>query len=180
MGRAVTLACTAPRKPVLEEYWPDMKGVSPDGHRDTVTDERMGIKGARGAFFDAAPIHLLTTATLDRLAELYPAGRFDVRRFRPNLVVDTEPAAAGFVEDGWVDRRLLVGDSQLAVTHPVPRCVMTTLAQEDLPEDPGILRATAKYNRIRVPGHGKAACAGVYASVALAGTIGLGDQVSVA
>src|SRR5918994_1045115 len=63
--------------PRAEEYWPDMEGLE---HRDTVTDFDL----PEGTFFDCAVIHVLTTATLDRLRELYPQGRFEVRRFRPN------------------------------------------------------------------------------------------------
>jgi MOSC domain len=63
-----------------EEYWPDMDGLD---HRDTVTDFTL----PQGTFFDVAMVHLLTTATLDRLRELYPQGRFEIRRFRPNIVV---------------------------------------------------------------------------------------------
>src|SRR5262249_5275767 len=76
VGRAVTLAAVPPAAPVLEEYWPALEGLP---HQDTVTLEAM----LPGAFFDAAAVHLLTTATLDRLREVDPAGRFEVRRFRP-------------------------------------------------------------------------------------------------
>src|SRR5439155_8556402 len=48
-----------------EEYWPDMEGLD---FRDTVTD--FTLPG--GTFFDCATVHLLTTATLDRLHQLYP------------------------------------------------------------------------------------------------------------
>ena len=65
-----------------EEYWPDMEGLD---YRDTVTDWEL----PPGTFFDLAVVHVLTTATLDRLRELYPQGRFEVRRFRPNIVVAT-------------------------------------------------------------------------------------------
>jgi uncharacterized protein len=71
-----------------EEYWPDIEGLD---HRDTVTD--FGLPW--GTFFDCALVHLLTRATLDRLRELYPHGRFEVRRFRPNIVVETSSGATG-------------------------------------------------------------------------------------
>src|SRR5882672_4358480 len=85
LGRTVTLnaAGRADAGAVnAEEYWPDMAGLE---HRDTVTDFPL----PEGTFFDCAVVHLLTTATLDRLRALYPDGRFEVRRFRPNLVVET-------------------------------------------------------------------------------------------
>jgi uncharacterized protein YcbX len=175
--RTVTLARTAPAKAVLEEYWPDMTGVSPEGHRDTVTDERIGTDAPRGSFFDAAPVHVLTTATLERLGELFPAGRFDARRFRPNIVVETSSDTSEFAENSWLGCTLAIGDARLPVIDPVARCVMTTLAQGDLPRDPGILRATAEHNRIKIPGYGKAACAGVYTAVNASGTISRGDDV---
>jgi hypothetical protein len=73
-----SLAATA------EEYWPDMEGLD---FRETVTDFELRA----GTFFDVALVHLLTTATIDHLRGLYPPGRFEVRRFRPNIVVSTLP-----------------------------------------------------------------------------------------
>ena len=75
-----------------EEYWPDMEGLD---YRDTVTDFDL----PEGTFFDSAVVHVLTTATLDHLRELYPRGRFEVRRFRPNLVVQTNDGVNDFVEN---------------------------------------------------------------------------------
>jgi uncharacterized protein len=148
-----------------EEYWPDMDGLD---FRDTVTDFELPA----GTFFDLAVVHVLTTATIDRLRALYPEGRFEVRRFRPNIVVATEPDAQGFVENDWVDRTIAVGDEvRLRVTGPCPRCVMTTLAQGDLPKDPGILRTAAQNNQANV---------GVYADVIAPGTIRRGDPITLA
>jgi uncharacterized protein YcbX len=89
LDRAVELRRPAPERQTLEIYWPEMSGLP---HMDTVTDQRI----PPGTFFDEAHIHLLTTATLDRLQELHRPGKFDARRFRPNIVV--EPLNdAGFV-----------------------------------------------------------------------------------
>jgi uncharacterized protein len=177
VGRRVTLERTAPAEPVLEEYWPDMEGLSPEGHRDTVTDERMSTAAPPGTFFDLAPLGVLTTATLDRLRELYPQGRFDVRRFRMNLVVQVD--AEGFVENDWIGHTVAVGDGvSLPVILADPRCVMTTLAQGDLPKDPGILRTAAQYNRVEIPGSGRYPCVGVYATVAAGGRVRRGDPVA--
>jgi uncharacterized protein YcbX len=109
-----------------EEYWPDMDGLD---HRDTVTEWELPA----GTFFDLAVVHLLTTATIERLRALYPEGRFEVRRFRPNIVVATEPDAQGFVENDWIGQTIAIGDEvRLHITGPCPRCVMTTLAQHFL------------------------------------------------
>jgi len=145
-----------------EEYWPDIEGLE---HRETVTD--FGLPA--GTFFDCAFVHLLTTATLDRLRALYPQGRFEVRRFRPNIVVETGNGAKDFVENAWIGQTLTIGEAvRLSITGPCSRCVMTTLPQGDLPKDAGILRAAAQHNRASV---------GVYASVLQGGRVRRGDSV---
>ncbi len=154
-----------PSGAVAEEYWPDMAGLD---HRDTVTDFEMPA----GTFFDIAVVHLLTTATIDQLRALYPQGRFEARRFRPNIVVSTGPEDRGFAENDWIGRTVAIGGNvRLAITEPCPRCVMITLPQDDLPKDSGILRAAAQHNAINV---------GVYASVLSGGTIRRGDAVTLA
>jgi uncharacterized protein len=116
-------------------------------------------------------VHVLTTATLDRLRKLYPQGRFEARRFRPNIVVETANGVEGFAENAWIDHTLMVGDTvRLSVTGPCPRCVMTTLPQADLPKDAGILRTAAQHNQVNV---------GVYASVLRGGTVRRGDAIRV-
>jgi uncharacterized protein YcbX len=145
-----------------EEYWPDMEGLD---YRDTVTEFAL----PEGTFFDAASILVLTTATLDRLRELYPQGRFEVRRFRPNIVMKPTSGEKTFIENSWIGHTLAIGDEvRLSVTGPCPRCVMTTLPQGDLPGDPGILRTAAQHNQANV---------GVYAAVVRGGTIHRGDPV---
>ncbi|HEU4698240.1 MAG TPA: MOSC N-terminal beta barrel domain-containing protein [Gemmatimonadales bacterium] len=121
---------------------------------------------APARFFDDAIVHLLTTATLDGLRAFHPAGRFDARRFRPNLVVASPPDATPFGEHAWVGRTLSVGAVRLVVTAPCLRCVMTTLPQTDLPKDPAILRTAAERNHAAV---------GVYAAVVRGGTLRRGD-----
>jgi uncharacterized protein YcbX len=162
LGRAVRLASACPPSPSLEEYWPDVEGLA---RRDEVTSESM----PEGTFFDLAHVHLLTTATLDRLRELAPRCRFEVRRFRPNIVLEVPEGASGFVENGWIGRTLAIGpEVRLAVSGPCPRCVMTTMAQSDLPKDPGILRAAVEHNGGNV---------GIYASVLRGGRIRRGDAM---
>jgi hypothetical protein len=162
LGRAGTLQAAVPEDPVLEEYWPDIEGLD---LRDTVTDETMPA----GTFFDCASVHLLTTGTLDGLRAHYPAGRFETRRFRPNLVIATPPNGQPFPESAWVGRTLLIGDElELRISGPCPRCVMTTLPQGDLPRDPGILRTAARHNDATV---------GVYGEVIRPGSVRRGDAV---
>ena len=167
LNRKVTLHTTERSHvgPVnAEEYWPDIEGLD---HRETVTDFAL----PEGTFFDCATVHLLTTATLDRLRELYPKGRFEVRRFRPNIVVEAASGETSFVENAWIGHTLAIGaDVRLSITGPCARCVMTTLPQGDLPRDPGILRTAAQHNKVSV---------GVYAAVLRGGPIRRGDQVGI-
>ena len=152
-----------PSGATAEEYWPDMAGLD---HRDTVTDFEMPA----GTFFDIAVVHLLTTATIDHLRALYPQGRFEARRFRPNIVVSTGPDDQGFAENDWIGRTVQIGDNaRLAITEPCPRCVMITLPQGDLPKDSGILRTAAQHNAVNI---------GVYASVLSGGGIRRGDAIT--
>lgn len=102
---------------------------------------------------DDAPVHIVTTASLARL-------RVDERRFRPNIVLEAKG------EDGWLGRTLGVGEVKLLVTHPTGRCVMTTLAQADLPADPKVLRALDQ------------GVFGVYARVVRPGRVAVGDPAS--
>jgi uncharacterized protein len=162
LGREVSLMKANLDKPSYEEYWPDIEGLA---QREKVTDEAMPPQ----TFFDIAVIHILTTSTINRLRELYPEGRFEVRRFRPNIVVESTSGEKDFIENLWVGKELMIGeDIMLRVTGPCTRCVMTALPQGDLPQDLGILRTVAKYNQVH---------AGVYASVHRGGTIHRGDRV---
>jgi uncharacterized protein YcbX len=165
LGREVRLMRANLEKPSYEEYWPDIEGLA---QRDNITDEAMPPQ----TFFDIAVIHIFTTSTINRLRELYPEGRFEVRRFRPNIVIESESSSGekkDFIENLWVGKQLMIGkDIVLSVIGPCTRCVMITLPQGDLPKDLGILRTVAQYNRVT---------AGVYASVHRGGTIRRGDLV---
>jgi uncharacterized protein YcbX len=162
LAREVSVMKASLEKPSYEEYWPDIEGLA---QREIVTDEAMPPQ----TFFDVAVIHLLTTSTIDRLRELYPEGRFEIRRFRPNIVVESSSEEKDFIENSWVDMKLTIGEEiVLKVIGPCTRCVMITLPQGDLPRDLGILRTVAKYNQVH---------AGVYASVHRGGTIRRGDIV---
>jgi uncharacterized protein YcbX len=168
LSRKVTLdaaTLSRPDGPIAsaEEYWADIEGLE---HRDIVTDFAL----PEGTFFDTAVVHVLTTATLDRLRDAYPQGRFEAHRFRPNIVVRDENGEKAFVENAWIGKVLAIGDTvRLSVTGPCPRCVMTTLPQGDLPKDVGILRAAAQHNQANV---------GIYASVRQGGKVRRGDSIS--
>jgi uncharacterized protein YcbX len=187
-GRDVELARAAQNGYTIDQYHPDEENYDPEGHRDEVVEARLGAaffneRGLpsavpEGSFFDLFPLSVLTSSSLDRLGELEPQSRFDVRRFRMNMIVDTP--ARGFVENEWLGRTLAIGDDvRLGVALPDPRCVMPSLAQEELPKDSRILKALAQHNRIDVAG-ARYPCAGVYAVAEATGTIRTGDPVRLA
>jgi len=185
--RDVTLARAAPDDFTIDQYHPDVEDADPAGHRDTVVEQKLGSAFfaeaglpspvSVGLFFDLFPVSVLTTSTLDRLNELQPDISFDERRFRMNVIIDTKEA--GFVENNWVGHDLAIGDAmRLNVALPDPRCVMTTLAQDELPRDTGVLRALVQHNRVQVGEAGRFPCTGVYAVVQSSGAARTGDSVS--
>jgi uncharacterized protein YcbX len=184
-GRDVELVHAAQHGYTIDQYHPDEENYDPGGHRDEVVEARMGaalfdeqgLPSAvpEGSFFDAFPLSVLTSSSLEQLTEFEPQSRFDARRFRMNVIVDTP--ARGFVENQWLGHRLAIGDDvRIAVAMPDPRCVMPSLAQEELPRDPGVLKALG-HNRMNVAGS-LYPCAGIYAVIEATGTIHGNDQVS--
>lgn len=185
--RNITLAKAAPDDFTIDMYHPDVEGAGSGGDRGTVVAQKLGAAlfaelgmespVPAGSFFDVFPMSVVTTSTLSQLNELRPESSFDLRRFRMNVIVNTQ--RPGFIENDWVGHELVLGDEvQLNVASPDARCVMTTLAQDDLPNDTEILRTLVRHNKIQVGDRGKFPCAGVYAVVAASGTIRCGDRVS--
>jgi uncharacterized protein len=164
IGREVTLSTTTPGTPVLR-YEYDRPDVDSLNHAGKASEHPV----LEGTFFDAAVVHVLTTATIGRFRELYPRDRFEERRFRPNVIVETSRGEKGFVENDWVGHTLTIGEEvRLSVTGPCLRCVMVNLSQGGLTNDPGILRTAVRHNE---------GGAGVYAAVLRGGTIRRGDPV---
>lgn len=120
-----------------------------------------------GTFLDLAAAHLLTTASLDAGRALHPDGDWDPRRFRATALIDGIDGT-GFVEDGWVDGPVQVGQARVQVFMPTIRCPMPSRAQPDLPRDLGVARALRDH-------HGNNL--GVYASVTQPGQVKIGDPV---
>lgn len=193
LGREVELITTPPDGSAFEELWVDIEGVdradlAPEKiiEATTARQEDTGEAISRfdvaafappGRFYDLAALHVITESTLGRLREISPESDFDARRYRPNVVLaDTEP---GFVENDWPGREMTLGsDVRVAFTFQTMRCVMTTMAQEELPEDRNTLRTVAKNNRIQIEKPevaGTWACAGVYADVSAGGEVSVGD-----
>ncbi len=121
-------------------------------------------------FFDLAHIHIITTNTIDTLSKLTPSSRIEARRFRPNIIIDV-PEVDGFIEEKWIGKTIQLGDEvQLQIIQPTKRCVMTTLAQGDLPDDLTILKTLVKENSGNF---------GVYAEIKQTGHLKVGDNIQI-
>ena len=119
-----------------------------------------------GTFFDLAPIHLLTASSLRAAAELEPTVAWDVRRFRPTLLVDVD--TEGFIEDAWTGT-VTVGGLVCEVLMPTIRCAMPMRAQPGLPAAPTLMPALKR-------GHNS--LLGLYLSVSRPGPVAIGDSVT--
>jgi MOSC domain-containing protein len=120
----------------------------------------------KGRFVDSSPILLLTAAGLRSGAAAHSAGSWDVRRFRPNVLVDLD--GEGWLEDEWLGRTLQVGAARIAPWRRCVRCTMVTRAQPGLPKDVEIYKTVHRV-------HG--GDAGVWSQVAQPGAVAEGDSV---
>ncbi|MFF4258573.1 MOSC domain-containing protein [Streptomyces sp. NPDC001663] len=181
LGRPVTLSDVPPSDGTLDRSRPEQvlaAGQEAEVDADVV---RFGSASPPGTFFDFAPVHLITTSTLARIAELSPRGTAEAQRYRPNLVIDTGDNPPGFVEHHWLGEELHIGDHLvLQVIASTPRCAVPTLVHGFLPRDPDALRVLARHNRVpALPGRAAEPCAGVYAQVVRGGWVREGDAVRV-
>lgn len=139
---------------------------------DFLTDvpaEAADFVAAPGSFFLVTPVHLLTTATLAHLATLNPRADWDVRRFRPNIVIDTPPDPGGLIEQDWLGRQLMFGNVSIDCVGTTPRCGVITRAQEGCVADTDILRTVVRDAAQNV---------GIYGATRASGTLRVGDVVT--
>ncbi|MBS3647893.1 MOSC domain-containing protein [Pseudaminobacter sp. 19-2017] len=153
---------------------------APGAEADAVISDFLGLAAAVRPFgadesgktlsprYEKAPIHLLTTASLDRLKQLHPTGVADPRRFRPNIVVGLPAVEGSFPETEWIGRRLTIGDLELTVSEPCRRCGFTIIAQDGFEKDPEILRTLVRHNSHNM---------GVYCTVDRPGRVFVGDEL---
>ncbi|MGV0782103.1 MOSC domain-containing protein [Mycolicibacterium sp. XJ775] len=171
VGRSVRLIDSRPAGASIERADPDQvldKGI--DAEVDAPILE-LGLATPGDSFTDLAPVHAVTTATLERIG-------VEAARYRPNLVIATPPGFPAYAENEWTDQILTVGGVRLRAMGPTPRCVIPTLEHGALPRAPHALRTPAAENRVDAFGLGLLPCAGTYLQVLAAGTLQIGDPVS--
>lgn len=177
LGHTVTLTATPPSNATLDRADPEQVLLDGVEAEVRVVVGQLGGASPQGTFFDFAPLHLLTTSTLDRIAELSPHGTVELERYRPNMVIRT--MVPGFAENDWQGRDLRIGtDLVVRVMARTARCAIPTLEHGDLPRDLAALRVPAVHNRISpLDDVGPQPCAGVYAKVLRPGRVRVGDTV---
>jgi len=178
MGRQIQLSAVPPDVAEVDRAHPEAlltAGLDAEVASDIL---KLGAVAPPGTFFDYAPLHLVTTATLDGLSAALSDGPVEPARYRPNIVIRSPDDSKQFPEADWVGAALRIGDQvMLQVVLPTPRCAIPTLAQGELPPRPGALVAAVERNRIDIEGFGNQPCAGVYATVLRGGAVRKGDQV---
>jgi len=177
LGRPVKLERARPDEHARAEIDPatvfgdvGVAAVNPEFTEATLPDS---FALPHGTFFDSAMIHVVATGTLEHMRGLIGAdAQLDPRRFRPNIVVETDPRLSGFVEDEWVGGTLEAGAAVKIVSlRQALRCVMTTHEQGELAPDLRILRAAAQHHDAKL---------GVFASIGAPGRVRVGDRVFLA
>ena len=143
-----------------DEPLPDLAGF----------EELLEFESPPGTYFDAFPISIISQQSLNTMDQLEGESRFDVRRFRPNLLVDVPGSDLSFPEQAWVGKTLAIGSVTLKIDTTCPRCAMTTHGFDDLPQDPQIMRKMVANSGGNL---------GIYASVVKVGKVATGDSVSV-
>ena len=142
------------------EPLPDLNNLPPDMQE---------FVSVLGTFFLVSPFHILTTASLQHMQSLNPDADWHPARFRPNIVIATEPGVTGLAEQDWIDKKIKIGQNIIDCHSPAPRCGAVMRQQNGLPEDKTILRSIVREAEQNL---------GIYGDVLNAGEIGVGDEVS--
>lgn len=172
LGRTVRLVRQRPDGATLERPDPEKLlelGLDADvgGRIVTLAQETPG-----DSFTDEAPLHAITTATLEHIG-------VEALRYRPNLVIATPSGYPPYRESDWIGREIVVGEVRLRALVSTPRCVVPTLEHGPLPRAPQALRTPAAENRWDTVDHGPQAYAGAYLAVLAEGVIRVGDRVTI-
>lgn len=174
LGRPVTLVSIRPDGLEMERAHPDAvvaQGTASEVGFDVLP---VGLGAPEGGFFDYAPIHFITTTSLDRVGSAMAAGVAEVARYRPNLIIET-PDGVPFQENDWIGACLAIGrELHLEVILPTPRCAVPTLAHGDVPVD---VKALHGLNKVQVLDMGQLPCLGAYAKILKPGSVRLGNPV---
>jgi uncharacterized protein YcbX len=156
--------------------------MTPEGNvlalrSDELRNEIIGRYGAevelmqlKQGIFDEAAVSVISLATIHRITDA-SGNPPDARRFRPNIVIDTQQGEP-FTEDQWVGKIILFGHTEdspaVQVTLRDERCMMVNLNPETAQSDRAVLKTVVQLNQN---------CAGVYGTVIRVGALAVGQPV---
>jgi uncharacterized protein YcbX len=175
VGRPVRLISSRPQGAMLERPDPekllelglDADAAEVGGRIVEIAQETPG-----DSFTDDAPLHAITTATLERIG-------VEALRYRPNLVIATPDGYPPYTENHWLGREFVVGEVRLRGMAATSRCVVPTLEHGPLPRAPEALRTPAAENPWDARSSGPLPCAGAYLRAVTKGVIRVGDPVAI-
>ena len=159
LGKPVALVSATESDALRAEYFSDATDDSSRALEWTMP---------KGRFVDAYPLLVMSTAGLRGGAAAYAAGAWDVRRFRPNILIAME--GEGWLEDAWIGRTLRFGATQLSPDRRCIRCTMVSRAQPGLDRDVNIYKTLSRT-------HGGEA--GMWTRVTGPGSVSEGDTAEI-
>jgi uncharacterized protein YcbX len=128
------------------------------------------LMNLKHGIFDEASISVISLSTVRGIER--ECGRdLDLRRFRPNIVLETD-SVEPFAEDIWVGRTLMFGEGNSAavrVTMKDERCVMVNLDPDTAESDARVMKTVVRLNQNY---------AGVYGTVVRVGELRVGQVVT--
>ena len=157
--------------------WPEIPGTVLS---DVEVDLPIAAITEKTSFVDASAVHIIVNQSMAHLASLLEGVKLGVERFRPNIVLNAhdDVGSGEFADLAWKDIDFKIGNAELRIGDATPRCVMTTLAQPGYEQAKGVLQVLAATARKEFD-YGAFACFGTNAEVTAAGTVSVGDTLTV-
>ncbi len=157
--------------------WPEIPGTVLS---DVEVDLPIAAITEKTSFVDASAVHIIVNQSMKHLASLLGGVKLGVERFRPNIVLDAhdDVGSGEFADLAWKDIGFRIGDAELRIGDATPRCVMTTLAQPGYEQAKGVLQVLAATARKEFD-YGAFACFGTNAEITAAGTVSVGDTLTI-
>lgn len=121
-----------------------------------------------GRYYDAYPLHIVSSNSIEKLKSLEPEGDFQSKRFRPNIFIQCSKTNPNLDEFDWVGGKLHIGDTIIKCESRTVRCLMPAQPQPRLKKDSKVLRTLEKHTGRHL---------GLNATVLKAGTVSHGDPV---
>jgi uncharacterized protein YcbX len=179
LGRAVRMSAQAAATDSLDRAVPEEVLALGEGAQVDSIHLVLAQGSPEGGFFDYAPYHVMTRASLDFVRDALGDDSILVERYRANIVIDC-PGVAPFAENGWTGAELRIGpDAVLTITGATPRCAVPMLSHGDLPKAPGALTKLVELNRIALAefGPGLYPCLGAFATLKRPGVVSVDEKV---